>query len=145
MNKDRKLRLESASELAYKLRYEFIKDLSNSTIKDNFNVILELAVKVLINDNNYFSEPFFKQLLDLDNLDDMTIDNIERTFVMAIIASLDTSIDRKYNCYGDYWGYYGGNTELDLVYDILKVLGYQMSDEEKALQDGTHDAFKQEG
>lgn len=32
-----------------------------------------------------------------------------------------------------------GNVALDLIYDFLEEIGYQMSDEEKALQNGTHE------
>ena len=32
---------------------------------------------------------------------------------------------------------------LDFLYKILTELGYEMSDEEKALQDGTHELFQE--
>ena len=33
------------------------------------------------------------------------------------------------------------NNELDLLYDFLISIGYEMSDVEKQLQDGTHPLF----
>ena len=36
------------------------------------------------------------------------------------------------------------NKALDFVYDTLETFGYQMSDEEAALQDGTHELFQDE-
>ncbi len=38
-------------------------------------------------------------------------------------------------------GYYKENFKLDAIYDCLCALGYQMSDEERALRDGTHALF----
>lgn len=37
---------------------------------------------------------------------------------------------------------HAANDELDHLYDFLISLGYEMSDEEKAMQDGTHDLFR---
>lgn len=37
--------------------------------------------------------------------------------------------------------YYRGSDKLDAIYDWLISLGYQMSDEEKALRDGTHEIY----
>ena len=36
------------------------------------------------------------------------------------------------------------NGELDSLYELLCVLGYEMSDEEKQMQDGTHRVFAAE-
>ena len=38
---------------------------------------------------------------------------------------------------------YQENESLDFLYKILTELGYEMSDEEKALQDGTHELFQE--
>ena len=36
------------------------------------------------------------------------------------------------------------NEDLDRVYDFLTSLGYELSDEEQAMRDGTHELFKAE-
>ncbi len=36
------------------------------------------------------------------------------------------------------------NERLDRVYDFLQSIGYEMSDEEKAMRDGTHEVFREE-
>ena len=38
---------------------------------------------------------------------------------------------------------YEKNEKLDFLYEILSEMGYEMSDEEKALQDGTHEMFQE--
>lgn len=44
-----------------------------------------------------------------------------------------------------YWNSYAmkheENEKLDRIYALLVKLGYEMSDDEKALQDGTHELF----
>ena len=35
------------------------------------------------------------------------------------------------------------NEKLDRIYALLVKLGYEMSDDEKALQDGTHELFEE--
>ena len=49
--------------------------------------------------------------------------------------------------YGEHAPSHDENEELDRLYDFLCGLGYQMSDEEIALRDGTHELFggKNEG
>ena len=39
---------------------------------------------------------------------------------------------------------YEANDRLDKVYEILTELGYEMSDEEKQMQNGNHPFFQQE-
>ena len=36
------------------------------------------------------------------------------------------------------------NETLDALYSLLEKLGYEMSSEEKALQDGTYESFNKE-
>ena len=44
--------------------------------------------------------------------------------------------------FGEQAPTHNGNKKLDEIYDFLCQLGYQMSDEEIALQNGTHELFK---
>ena len=71
----------------------------------------------------------------------------ERALLMTAYASFDG------NGEGYFWwkwdsamrcmvAAYNENERLDFLYDILTELGYEMSDEEKALQDGTHELFQ---
>ena len=46
--------------------------------------------------------------------------------------------------YVDYMGQYQKNGRLDLIYEMLSKMGYEMCDEEKQLQDGSHKLFQKE-
>lgn len=50
--------------------------------------------------------------------------------------------DREYHVF-DYQGYWQGSLILDKWYEMLCKVGYVMSDEEKALLDGTHECFEE--
>ena len=48
--------------------------------------------------------------------------------------------DSKWNCStSGYDFYHKPNDDLDRLYMLLDELGYEMSDEEKAMQDATHE------
>lgn len=51
----------------------------------------------------------------------------------------------RYSYFRSYWNSYTmkheENEKLDRIYALLVKLGYEMSDDEKALQDGTHELF----
>ena len=60
----------------------------------------------------------------------------------AIYALFDDSKKESYaNGYQKAYPEYRKSTKLDGLYLWLTSLGYQMSDEEKALQDGTHELY----
>ena len=40
--------------------------------------------------------------------------------------------------------YHRGNEELQRLYDGLTTIGYEMSDEERAMMDGTHELYTAE-
>jgi ParB family chromosome partitioning protein len=46
--------------------------------------------------------------------------------------------------YGETMPYHVESRTLDVLYKHLCAIGYQMSDEEKALQNGTHELFREE-
>ncbi len=55
---------------------------------------------------------------------------------------LDTN-DSEREGYFDYNANYAKNETLSAFYDLLVKMGYEMSDEEKKLRDGTHPLFSE--
>lgn len=66
----------------------------------------------------------------LMSLYSMLKDNAENTYFYGAESSAEQR------------GQYKKNDKLDAIYNCICALGYQMSDEEKSLQDGTHELFK---
>ena len=84
---------------------------------------------------SYSSDRGIKALAALQKLD-------VKQIASAIYALFDDS--KKENYASGFRGAYPGytkSTKLDGLYLWLTSLGYQMSDEEKALQDGTHELY----
>lgn len=67
----------------------------------------------------------------------------EKTLLRMIYARLGDGKSEGY--FRSYWNSYTmkheENEKLDRIYALLIKLGYEMSDDEKALQDGTHELF----
>lgn len=104
---------------------------------DYMNSDREAMGKVLGLDEetSYSSDRGIKALAALQNLDVKQIPS-------AIYALFNDSTKESYasGYSGDYPGY-KKTAKLDGLYLWLTSLGYQMSDEEKALQDGTHELY----
>lgn len=84
---------------------------------------------------SYDPERGVKALVALQKLDVKQIPS-------AIYALFDDSKKESYaNGYQKAYPEYRRSTKLDGLYLWLTSLGYQMSDEEKALQDGTHELY----
>lgn len=66
----------------------------------------------------------------------------ERIILLAAYCIANDSAQKKYYTpAGSYTYKHAVNETLDLIYDCLEKLGYEMSDEERALRDGTHELF----
>lgn len=67
----------------------------------------------------------------------------EKALLQMIYARLGDGKSEGY--FRSYWNSYTmkheENEKLDHIYALLVKLGYEMSDDEKALQDGTHELF----
>jgi ParB family chromosome partitioning protein len=64
----------------------------------------------------------------------------ERYLFLVTYLVMDNEGAHYYNWNGQY----DSNEELDEVYNLLEEFGYEMSDEEKALMNGTHELFESE-
>ena len=88
-------------------------------------------------------------MMDKCGSDEEVLEEAEKYFEenpvkpMLITAYLLSGDDRR--SYIRYWnGEYVQNTAIDKLYVHLEKLGYQISDDEKKLQNGTHELFKKE-
>ena len=63
---------------------------------------------------------------------------------MLLLYVYTNCCDSENDNYFDLHGAYSENAELSALYDFLIKLGYDMSDEEKQLRDGTHRLFANE-
>ncbi len=152
-----KAELKEITERHFSLRSDFVSEFSAS--KKHLVEICKYAASVLVGDGEWgraeVNAELTGDLLDLD-IDDNTDYPTFKAMVEQRIAEAPeygllvcayTSIDQDEN---GYWGWdwnsqkgayeykYKPNEELDQLYDFLIALGYEMSDEEKAMREGTH-------
>ena len=147
--------LEKLTTIAFECRKEFVDEITQTDIKKNLAEILAFWM--------------FSQSLDTTRIDEADVltelgllteenEDEELTYnyddVLNIVTTKPELYLWKMICLfvndSDDRGYYTYQTEhrnnqrLSDWYDFLVKLGYEMSDDEKALRDGTHKLFKKD-
>lgn len=147
--------LEEISKRAFDIRYKFVRGISNTKAKKNIGAIIEYSIRSMLESYvNLELEDIYK-LINIsmpesedeedDNDDECWTDDIaarinqepERYMLIATYCMSDSSSQNYYNWRGSYIE----NKNLDRIYDLLETFGYEISDEEKAMRDGTHELF----
>ena len=145
--------LEEISKRAYQLRHDFIfSEISNSMAKKNMSTIIEYTLRAMLGDSYYGDyESFIESLginiseededneLGYSDIAELVSAQPERHLLIATYLSIDSERAHYY----DWNNRHADNADLNLVYDLLEKLGYQASDEEKAMRNGTHELFKE--
>ncbi len=152
--------LEEAFERAFNLRFDFVKNYKESDAKKNLPEIIHLGMDCA---DGIDPELFYKLVgfteEDLDaryegeDGDPTWSDCLAKgvtTYKALLFHIYSTTEDHaEVNCYEKYswsssYGKYIGNKRLKALYTALERLGYEMSDEEKALMDGTSELYYKE-
>lgn len=145
----RKAAAEEVSDRCAKLRRDFVMGLSTTTIKRHLTDIVAMAVVVAYELDIEAGDDTLKALgIDADGEDfEVTtevvaeaIDSPEKALLQMLYLSMESE-----DGYFDYNGAHTEDEDLDTLYDFLTKLGYEMSEEEKAFQDGSHEIFQVKG
>lgn len=142
-------------ERAYELRLNFIKTCPD--LKKKQKEIAELTVYCLLKNRSYASIDLLNELFDKDVKEESSPSWNPRIDYSKIKEDLDSDTLRTmlfavYSVSGDkasegchtYECTYTENEELKELYRLLGNLGYEMSDEEKQMMDGTHELYIKE-
>ena len=146
----------------FRLRKAFVKDFGAA--KKNIGIISKYAAVALMVRDGYRSSNVdyetLAELLDIDvgEDDDIDIKTISGMFgnrpEYALLSTVFCELDDSSNGYWDrHWNYdshkyeivYAANDDLDTIYDFLKELGYEASDEEVQMMNGSHPLFADGG
>lgn len=154
--------LSEATARTYELRTDFVATVSATAIKKRLADIVALwAYAEYWDDTSWITEAEIEQATgaepsaeeDESGEDDAAFtlqavtDAIGKTPEKALLRMIYARLgDGKFEGYfRSYWNSYTmkheENEKLDRIYALLVKLGYEMSDDEKALQDGTHELF----
>ncbi len=144
--------LEEVTKRAYQLRKEFILGISNTMAKKKMAVIMEYSVRVMLGD--YFNLDYddITEVLNIevgDEVEELGFEIIkeqvtaqpERHLLVVIYMAMESEREKYFNWNNQY----SNNENLNDVYSLLERLGYEISDEERDLKEGTHGLFQQVG
>lgn len=156
-----KAELQEITRRHFALRSEFIS--SFGAAKKNALQIMKFVTGIIIGDGSYSRDDvnvdLLAKLLNLDIDENTTYPELkamvdacsEKRQEYIMLACAYASCDEDDNGYwnwqwsdGAYHYVHTSNDDLDHLYDFLVSIGYEMSDEEKALRDGTHELFHRE-
>ena len=145
--------LSDITKRMYELRKEFIDGVTTTTIKKNFTEILSFWMYRQACDSSYLDEEDVWKVIGIAE-EDYENEDYELAYetVFSLVKKSPEIMFWKMVCLsendrennGYYQSWYGKHDENDTLtewYEFLEKLGYEMSDEEKALRDGTHELF----
>lgn len=134
---------------AFELRREFVRDLH---AKSHIETIMQFVIKSLAYNQSYYTQiitpdefyrfypagevkenGFFEKLSKGEG----NLPTVNALFIMAYCNFHDGETEK----YNDYSGEYRRNDKLDIIYEYLEKLGYEMSDEERDWYGGTHELY----
>ena len=156
--KKKEAKLKELSKVAYEMRHTFIRDFNAA--KKYTKEIQYFAFQRLLQYSNQDIDKILESLEiekpDKEGLGWEAVNALkknlliekynkspEKTMLVVTYMTLGDSPSNKYYD-AQSWNFkieYSKNKSLDIIYSTLLDLGYEMSDEEKALQNGTHELF----
>ena len=137
--------LAAKSKLTYMCRRDFIFHISNTEAKKNLSLIIKYNLDTMYSSCDLNDLASFLELEEKEeeyNIEDFS-DYLKRCPEYLLLAVTYLNLDTGRETYYDWNAKYFKNGPLDRVYDMLLELGYEMSDEEKALKEGTHQLFQE--
>lgn len=155
LKKAKEKSFQDVAKRHYELRRAFVKNIPQRICKLKFPIIARFTAKSLIS-NHYPYEDYEKNIcellgikkpktkdtenfLDTQEIKAFFADKAEKALLIFAYYQEDSENENYYN----YNCAYRENKELNNLYDFLVALGYEMSDEEKAMQNGTHELFEE--
>lgn len=148
---ERRASISDEIRRAYELRKEFILGVSNATAKQHLGEIVALTARNMIESFASISDEFF-EFMQIPIQDDSVSEDEQYRMIKekikrapekaALLVAYAAQDDDSREGYSSWDGKHINNEELDELYNLLCSLGYEMSDDEKQMQDGTHPLFK---
>ena len=145
--------LEEAFERAFELRFNFVKNYLESDAKKHLPEIIQLSFDCAFgNDMDLFyklcgfTDEYLVECAEWPTWEECIEKGVTtyRALLYQVYATTEDDIKKK--CYETYslsakYGQYVGCKFLDDLYTALRRLGYEMSDFEKELMDGTSELY----
>lgn len=148
---DRIKQINEVAKRFFNLRFEFVKNLNPKDLKDEiisfavfasferfaFSTSMDMMDKLV--GESVSKVESYRNVPDMDVLSDKIRTEPEKLLLYATYSRFHDNKENK--CHASWNGSYQKNETLESLYNCLCDLGYEMSDEEKAYMDGTHELF----
>jgi ParB family chromosome partitioning protein len=148
--KERVAKLEEAFERAYQLRREFIDNYAMSSAMKNLPKIAAFLACMGFNEDfgdsickEDFEKMVFGDLHEVSSYEEMfDLLDMPTAAAKAMLVSVWLLTDSEGLDCCDWQGMYRENEVLNMIYEFLESLGYEMSDEERELIEGKSELYK---
>ena len=148
---DRIKQINEVAKRFFNLRFEFVKNLNPKDLKDEiisfavfasferfaFSASMDMIDKLV--GETVSKVESYRNVPDMDVLSDKIRTEPEKLLLYATYSRFHDNKENK--CHVSWNGSYQKNKTLESLYNCLCDIGYEMSDEEKAYMDGTHELF----
>jgi ParB family chromosome partitioning protein len=145
---ERRERLDEINKRAYQLRHDFVRNYTGA--KKHTRDIMAFAVGSIIQGDSwgYGDDKSLLEMLGIETVEDdeeLTFDTVSGVFESSpervLLIAVYLSAWNTHENYHNWQCKFLGNKELAALYDFLEKIGYEMSTEEIALRDGTHELY----
>src|SRR5574344_187352 len=139
---ERHSKLDELWNMTKKLRFDFVENLAYAKIKKNMDKV-SMFVVYAINLSNYFNSESLCNILNIDDeIEEFEyiephIKEPEKAMFLWCYKEVEDESGKPF----DWQGKFSESKELNRIYEFLESFGYEISDEEKALCDGTHELY----
>lgn len=142
-------RCENVYKSARELRKEFWRTFNQGEFRTVQSVIARMAAEAMFAIRDHWSN----SLLDAELYSDITDRYVESALTADVVKGINDMAKLAYvvlekkadsNKIYDYYGKYVKNTGLEYLYNNMAELGYEISDEELAMLDGSHAMYAKE-
>lgn len=148
----RKAALDEITTRAHKLRGDFIRGISAAKAKSSMGIIIQYLLRGTLDCYSEVDSGDFVDFLGVDTgiSDDQELEFddivgfIEKQPERCLLIATYLNLESDRNSYYTWEGQHKDDDELNTVYDFLEELGYEMSDEEYAMSNGSHELFREE-
>lgn len=150
--RDRREAILELTKRSYQMRRKHIIGLSNNRIKLSRKEITAFLIAKILEERyldrpsraeEVLNIPFFEILAGKDNLEEnkKLREEIEHDSERNLMLLTYLILDKGNESYVGYEGEYRKNDELEKAYRFAELLGYECSEEEMELRDGTHELY----
>lgn len=134
----------------YEMRMDFIRDYPKAKAKEHISDIVRIIAMNEIRGKSFSPNEYrYKELLEIGKRKE--VDDEERLKAAvnempekAMIAMICSGWDSEYYNYHSWDNKYSNSRDLDDIYEMLQILGYELSEEERKIKNGSHRLYASE-